>query len=103
MGVRARRPPVVHLNVDVCRVVRASSGADVGVPDALECGGLCAGARGGDEEVVPEIKVALCLGGGVVVAGVEVEVNGGGVTLVVAVVAVAMSASRSVLGCWRRQ
>ncbi len=50
------RRPVVHLGVDVRRVLRVPRGVHVLVPDALEVGGLGAGPRGRDQQVAPELE-----------------------------------------------
>lgn len=48
--------PVVHLGVDVDGVVAAPRRADQVVPEALEVGGLAAGAGAGDEQVAAVVE-----------------------------------------------
>ena len=54
--VRRLRRPVVHLAVDVHRPVGAPRRADVLVPDALQVGGLGAGAGARDEQVAAVLE-----------------------------------------------
>ena len=49
--------PVVHLGVDVGGPVGAPGRADLVVPDALQVGGLGAGARAGDQQVAAVLEV----------------------------------------------
>ena len=49
--------PVVHLSIDVDRVLRAPGRVDRLIPDALEICGERAGARTGDEHVAAELEV----------------------------------------------
>lgn len=51
--------PVVHLDVDVGRVVGAPAGTDIDVPDALQVRRLRTGAAAGDEQVPTEVEVPL--------------------------------------------
>ena len=49
--------PVVHLEVDVGRVLAAPGRIDLLVPDALQVGGLTAGPRRGDHQVAAVLDV----------------------------------------------
>ena len=49
--------PIVHLGVDVDGVLRLPGWGHGVVPDALQVGGLRAGAGGGDQQVAPILKV----------------------------------------------
>ena len=53
------RRPVVHLGVDVDRVVRAPRRPHVVVPDALQVGGLRAGPARRDQQVAPVLEEQL--------------------------------------------
>ena len=55
--VRGHRRPVVHLGVDVDRVLASPRRRQAVVPDPLQVGGLRAGARAGDEQVAPVLEV----------------------------------------------
>ena len=57
LQVRGHRRPVVHLGVDVDRVLAAPRRRQAVVPDALQIGGLRAGARAGDEQVARVLEV----------------------------------------------
>lgn len=48
--------PVVHFRIDVDGVLAVPGGSERVVPDALEVGGLAAGAAGGDEQIAPVLK-----------------------------------------------
>ena len=48
--------PVVHLGVDVDRVLAAPAGRDRLIPDSLEVGGLPAGPAAGDQEIATELE-----------------------------------------------
>ena len=55
--VRHLGGPVVHLGVDVDRVLAAPGGVHVVVPEALEVRGLGARPRAGDQQVAPVLEV----------------------------------------------
>ena len=74
--------PVVHLDIDVDGVFRAPGRGGFFVPNALEVGGLGAGAGGGEEEVASELGVeggegGISSGGVGGDAGVGGECGGG--------------------------
>ena len=51
------RRPVVHLRVDVGRVVAAPGGLEAGIPDALQVGGLATRLRAADQQVASELEI----------------------------------------------
>ena len=55
--VRRHRRPVVHLGVDVDRVLAAPGRRQAVVPDALQVGGLRARPRAGDQQVAAVLEV----------------------------------------------
>ena len=70
--------PVVHLGVDVDRVLAAPGGRDRLIPDALEVGRLSAGAAAGDQEIAAELEAeGFQVGiGGTVADGLEPLIGG---------------------------
>ena len=57
LEVRGERRPVVHLGVDVDRVLAAPRRREAVVPDPLQVGRLRAGTRAGDEQVAGVVEV----------------------------------------------
>ncbi len=76
--VRHLGRPVVHLGVDVDRVLAAPGWRDRLIPDALEVGGLSAGAAAGDQEIAAELEAeGLQVGiGGTAADGLEPLIGG---------------------------
>ena len=55
--VRQLGGPVVHLQVDVGRIIAAPGRGRAGVPDALQVGRLRAGLRAADQQIAAELEV----------------------------------------------